>query len=120
MRSKSVINLKSDIFHLKKPLDWGEVIAESYWKRTTAGELQESEPRTDEILNKLFWPFVPRLDGCAVYLEDVNTGLEIEQTTAAGGVHVERIVFKPRRIVTVPELEAAMSENFKKHYASNK
>ena len=119
MRSKSIINLKSDIFHLKKPLNWGEVIAESYWRRTAAGELQESEPRTDEILNKLFWPFVPRLDGCAVYLEDVNTGLEIEQTTAAGGVHVERIVFKPRRIVTVPELEAAAAANFKKHYGAN-
>ena len=119
MRSKSVINIPGDIFHLKKPLNWGEVIAESYWRYTTSGELQESEPRTDEILNRLFYPFMPRLDGCAVYLEDVNTGLEIEQTTAAGGVHVERIVFKPRRIVTVAELEAAMHANFKKHYGAN-
>ena len=118
MRSKSVIN-RDSMFGQKKPFDWGEVIAETYWRRTAAGELQESEPRTDEILNKLFWPFVPRLDGCAVFLEDVNTGLEIEQTTAAGGVHVERIVFKPRRIITLAELEAAEAANFKKHYGAN-
>ena len=119
MRTKSIVNLKSDIFHLKKPLEWGKVIAESYWRLDKEGKIVQSEPATDEILNKLFWPFVPRLDGCAVYLEDVNTGLEIEQTTAAGDVHVERIVFKPRRIVTPAELEAAMHANFKKHYGAN-
>jgi hypothetical protein len=41
MRSKSIIN-RDSIFGQKKPLDWGEVIAESYWRRTAAGELQES------------------------------------------------------------------------------
>ena len=118
MRSKSIIN-RDSIFGQKKPLNWGEVIAESYWRLDKNGGVIQSEPATDEILNKLFYPFITRLDGCAVYLEDVNTGLEIEQTTAAGGVHVERIVFKPRQIVTLAELEAAAAENFKKHYGAN-
>jgi len=118
MRTKSIIN-RDSIFGQKKPLEWGEVIAESYWRLDKEGKIVQSEPATDEILNKLFYPFVTRLDGCAVYLEDVNTGLEIEQTTESGGVHVERIVFKPRRIVTVAELESAMHANFKKHYGAN-
>jgi hypothetical protein len=118
MRSKSVIN-RDSIFGQKKPLEWGEVIAESYWQVDKNGRVVQSEPATDEILNKLFYPFTTRLDGCAVFLEDVNTGLEVEQTTAAGGVNVERIVFKPRQIVTLAELEAAAAANFKKHYASN-
>ena len=118
MKNKSVIN-RDSIFGQKKPLEWGEVIAESYWRLDKDGGVVQSEPATDEILNKLFYPFTTRLDGCTVYLEDVNTGLEVEQTTAAGGVNVERIVFKPRQIVTLAELEAAAAANFKKHYAGN-
>jgi hypothetical protein len=127
MKSKTLINFdlgRESFFDLcaRGRPSWGEILAESYWKQDKSGAIIESTPRTSEILTALFFPFEARPDGFDIKIENIQTGLKIETLTEAGGVHVERIIFKPDPRATRPTPEAlrvALLENFKRRHAAN-
>lgn len=108
MKSKSFITDGPLLIAQKRPLKFGEVLAESYWSEKKPGFYKESEPRTSEILNK--WFFCTResnirvaADG-KIYLFNWYTGIRLEVYTQAEGITAERLTFKPDAESNNPEI----------------
>lgn len=121
MKSKSIVNF-SDYWNRPRPWQFGEIIAESYWKKDKSGYIQESTPTTSEILDQMFFPFYIHFEHeTEIFLEDFPTGLQVETLKGPNNTNIERIVFKPCRIGTASEklLKYAMDKNFKKHRIAN-
>ncbi|MBP5699100.1 MAG: hypothetical protein J6W96_06205 [Alphaproteobacteria bacterium] len=125
MRSKSIINVKRRLAdELNAGLHkYGAILAESYWKQTKDGFIQQSTPTTSEILDGWFYPFFVRIDAAGrVMINRWFTNIRIEYLTEAGGVNVERIVFKPD-LDTEPTPPGFITEqcwqNFREHWAAN-
>lgn len=95
MRSKSIIFYDDMDQLVKNPPKYGQLLFESYWRRDNAGNIQESTPTTSEYLDGFFWPFQYQIDDLQITLNGAESGFMIEETTAAGNVHVERVVWRP-------------------------
>lgn len=101
-------------------LFFGDILAESYWKKDKDGNIKQSEPVTSEILDQWLYPLKYYLDGFKVFLDGYYLGLFIDVFTTPDGVTTERIVFKPDE--TCPDgatLKKLMECNFARHYLNN-
>lgn len=125
MKSKSIINCRrkaleeiSDGVH-----KYGAILAESYWKQTKDGFIQQSTPTTSEILDCWLYPFTVHIDDAGrVMINKWFTNLRVECLDDAGGVHVERIVFKPD--LDAPQappgfISRECWQNFREHWSAN-
>lgn len=128
MKSKSVLNFnfgRESFFDIcaTNRLKYGSILAESYWKRDSAGYIVQSDPVTDEILTALFYPFNALIGADnAVMIGRYFTGLKIESIKSAGGVNIERITFKPpaAAVEQTPDfIRSELLKNFKQHHAAN-
>ncbi len=99
----------------KPSIPWGGVLFESYFKYDKKGNLIESTPRLDEWLNGLFYPFQPRLNGFKIYIEEIFTGLIVEQEQKAD-YFIERVTRKPDLTVESSKASRACRENFKRRF----
>lgn len=125
MQSKSLINVKRRLADeitagIHK---YGAILAESYWMQKKDGFIKESTPTTSEILDGWFYPFKPSIEnGGRVYINRWFTNIRLEQLTEAGGVHVERLVFKPDLDTDAAPADFINYEcwqNFKQHWSAN-
>lgn len=125
MKNKSIVNIKRGLADdiTAGRLSYGAIIAESYWKTSPDGFIQESQPTTSEIIDGLFYPFkVTIKNGGRLFINNWFTNCRIEQLNTAGGVHVERIVLKPD--LDAPEappgfIRRECWSNFKQHWSAN-
>lgn len=117
MKNKSIIIYKDLYEATRRPLKWGEMVFESYWKRDSAGNIQQSEPTTSEFLSGFWFPAAPSLDGFNVMLENVWTGFKIETLTDSHGVTIERVVFKP--MGSPGDINGAFILSFQKNFKAN-
>lgn len=124
MKSKSIINIKKRFAAeiAAGVHGYGATLAESYWKQDSAGFIIESQPVTSEILNGFFYPATPSVkDNGRVYVGRWFTGVIVEEITGPGGVHTERIKFKPdEESAAAPEfIESQIWENIRQHQIAN-
>lgn len=122
MRSKSQIFIKNPLqLACNMELAYGAIIAESYWRQTKSGTIEESQPVTSEILNGFFYPYRPTVKGVRVMINKLFTGFVIEEVIDAHNVHTERIVNKPSLDINDdPEfVRAQLNANFNEHYTAN-
>ena len=128
MKSKSLLNFKpgaESFFDIcaRRGLKYGSILAESYWKRDSAGYIVQSEPLTDQILSALFYPFTALIGADnSVKIGRYFTGLKIEYITGPGRVNIERITFKPPAAAaeqTPDFIRSELVQNFKQHHAAN-
>lgn len=101
----------------KKPLTYGQVIFESYWKKDKNGNIEESQPVTSEFLTGFFWPVEFNIDQYDIRIGALSTGFKLEVNTDLHGVTTERIVFKPVGITG--DLAAESWRLFNKNFVSN-
>lgn len=128
MKSKSVLNFTlggESFFDICATgrLKYGSILAESYWKRDSAGYIVQSEPDSYQILSALFYPFFTVIGpGDSVNIGRYKTGVKIEYITGPGRVNIERITFKPPPGAAEqrPEfIQAELVQNFKQHHTAN-
>lgn len=128
MRSKSLLNFTpgaESFFDIcaRRGLKYGSILAESYWKRDSAGYIVQSEPVTDQILIALFYPFNVLIGADnSVKIGRYFTGLKIEYITGPGKINIERITFKPPTAAakqTPDFIESELINNFKQYHAAN-
>lgn len=125
MKSKSIINVKKRLAdELTAGLHkYGAILAESYWMETKDGFIKQSTPTTSEILDGWFYPFTVHIDnGGRVMINKWFTNIRLEELDDAGGVHIERLVFKPD-LDTEPTPPGFITEqccqNFREHWPAN-
>ena len=108
MKSKSFVTDGPLLIAQKRPLKFGEVLAESYWSEKKPGFYKESEPSTSEILNKWFFCLADSNIQLApdgkIYLFNWYTGIKLEVIESPDGVIIERLTFKPDAESNNPEI----------------
>lgn len=123
MRNKSIINVKNFVAAgAAGAVSYGAIIAESYWRQTPGGLIEESTPTTSEILEQIFYPFRPTVKQCRIYINKLFTGLIIDEQIGPRGVHTERIIFDPlaAEINDTPGFaNQQCRENFREHWTAN-
>ena len=125
MKSKSLVNVKRRLAdELAAGVHgYGAILAESYWAETKDGFIKQSTPTTSESLDAFFYPYFVRIDDAGrVYINKWFTNVIIEYLTEAGGVNVERIVFKPDLDAPNPPpgfITEQCRQNFREHWAAN-
>lgn len=119
MRTKSTVVFHNLTEASRQPLEWGQVIFESWWKRDKAGNIKESTPTTSEFITMFWSPFIPDVEGIQIKMEGLSTGFEIETITDSSGIVTERVVFKPREWVEESAFINALNLNYAKHFKAN-
>ena len=117
MKNKSFKPFETLSEAIKKPLNYGQVIFESYWRRDSSGNIEESQPVTSEFLTGFFWPVNYNLDQYEIRIGAISTGFKLEVSTDSHGVTTERIVFKP--IGESGDITGEAWDQFKLNFVAN-